>query len=457
VKHPLWTGAAVGRPVLAVQAFYPAAMKLIALAPFPRTFIVYLLPLLLATTVSASLQTLPAAGRNSRQGLVQEGKKIKPKLDPKSDRVFFGHDYPDDLEPHAKKTEFSHPYPAVQDTDEYDRDYVKDENNDNGEWKAQMDYDLLRTRVARQKDDLEKAKATEKEMQKKLDAAKKREATATKAAEQATERARKAKDHADGLKKEAKDKEEQAVKESKKVKNVKKAKDKEEEEEDLFKEEEQEQEVGKPTKKVPDDNNDDIDKAVANVKKEMSELKGCEKELVAARKELKEAMAKADNAAQEKAAKDAAAHEQWMKERDDAARRADSMAARAAKYRSDHARRVAEEDATKEALEKKEAEYAAAQKEFNEADETLQKTEGDMKKAAENLRNFRRVEDIGGGVSWRPHKDPKTGRPVTPAEQARIEKEEAHARHSGRTVKSSAMPTCAALLLPALLALFSTA
>merc|ERR1719490_285586 len=119
-----------------------------------------------------------------------------------------------------------------------------------------------------------------------------------------------------------------------------------------------------------------------------------------------------------------------MKNRDNAARRADMMAAEAAKYKSAHARRVAEEEARKEALEKKEAEYAEAKKDFNQAGDKLEETEGDMKKAADKLRNFRRVEDIGGGVSWRPHKDPKTGRPVTPAEQARIEKEEAHARHS---------------------------
>lgn len=448
--------------MLAVQASYPVAMKLTVYAPFSRIYVIHVLLLLVAGTVTASraLPKPPAAGRNSRQGLLEDGKKIEPKLVPKSDRVFFGHDYPDDIDPlHAKKTEFSHPYPAVQDTDEYDKDYVKDENNDNGEWKAQMDYDLLRTKVARQKDDLEKAKDAEREMQKKLEEAKKREAAAAKAAKEAAERAGKAKDHANSLKKRAKDKEEEELRESKKVKNVKKAR--EQEEDDLFKEdEEQEQEAKKSTKKETsaDEDSDDIDKAVANVKKEMSELKGCEKELVVARRELKEAMAKADTSAREKAAKDAKAHEKWMKDRDEAARYADLKAAQAAKYRSDHERRIAEEEARKKALEKKEVEYAAAKKEFNQAEETLEKTEDGMKKAADNLRNFRRVEDIGGGVSWRPRVDPKTGKPVSPEEAARLETEEAHAQSRG-SARGSAMPTTCGvmLLLQALLALSSTA
>jgi len=272
------------------------------------------------------------------------------------------------------------------------------------------------------------------------------------------------------LKKRAKEKEDEEVRESKKVKIVKKAR--EQEEDDLFKEEEeQEQEASKSTRKEsPDEDSDDIDKAVANVKKEMSELKDCEKELVVARKELKEAMVKADKAAREKAAKDADAHEKWMKDRDEAARYADLKAAQAAKYRSDHERRIAEEEARKKALEKKEAEYADAKKEFNQAQDSLDKTENDMKKAADKLRNFRRVEDMGGGVSWRPKINPKTGKPVTPEEAAQIEAEEAEGRPEGRAegagrtdlfgrpVRSGAVPTsCGVTLLLALLALFSAA
>merc|ERR1719210_434775 len=87
--------------------------------------------------------------------------QVKPKLDPASDAVF-RKDYVHDLDPTGhEKIKFNHPYPMVQDTNDYDKDYVKDENYDDGEWKAQMEYDLLRTKVAKEKDDYERAKAAE--------------------------------------------------------------------------------------------------------------------------------------------------------------------------------------------------------------------------------------------------------------------------------------------------------
>jgi len=73
---------------------------------------------------------------------------ISPALEPKSDKTFFKKDYPSDLMPRAgKHYVFDHPYPAVQDTADFDRDYVKDENSDHGHWKAHMDYDILRTKI----------------------------------------------------------------------------------------------------------------------------------------------------------------------------------------------------------------------------------------------------------------------------------------------------------------------
>jgi len=42
---------------------------------------------------------------------------------------------------------FAHPYPAVQDTDAFDKDFTKDENTDGGKWQSQMDYDLMRQKV----------------------------------------------------------------------------------------------------------------------------------------------------------------------------------------------------------------------------------------------------------------------------------------------------------------------
>jgi len=109
--------------------------------------------------------------------------QVKPKLDPTSDRIF-RKDYVHDLDPKGQaQIKFHHPYPMVQDTNDYDTDYPKDENNDDGEWKAQMEYDLLRTKVAKEKDDYERAKAAEEATAKELEEARKAEEAAEKASQ----------------------------------------------------------------------------------------------------------------------------------------------------------------------------------------------------------------------------------------------------------------------------------
>lgn len=82
---------------------------------------------------------------------------IEPNLRPASDKKFFAKDYPDDLRPQVVN-HFDHPYPSVQDSSDYDKDYVKDENKDNGEWSAQMEYDRLKNKLAREKEMIQKAK-----------------------------------------------------------------------------------------------------------------------------------------------------------------------------------------------------------------------------------------------------------------------------------------------------------
>jgi len=84
--------------------------------------------------------------------------ELKPSLSPKSDNKFFGKDYPDDLRPtidaHPKWT---YPYPKVQSDAKFDADYVKDENNDGGHWKAQMDYDEVKMKYVKQQAVVRKA------------------------------------------------------------------------------------------------------------------------------------------------------------------------------------------------------------------------------------------------------------------------------------------------------------
>merc|ERR1719490_475172 len=142
---------------------------------------------------------------NRRSYGLQHG-LISPKLDPESDKVFFDHDYPDNLRGKGKlKPEFGHPYPAVQDTNEFDRDYVKDENNDGGEWKAQMDYDSMRTKLSKARDDMEHAQAAREKAQDRYRQAKKKEADAMEEAGVAKDKIAKARAAAKSAEKDASD------------------------------------------------------------------------------------------------------------------------------------------------------------------------------------------------------------------------------------------------------------
>merc|ERR1719379_1531397 len=84
--------------------------------------------------------------------------RITPELDT-SDKKFFSKDYPWDKRPVADKHYvFDHPYPAVQDSSDFYKDFVKDENSDGGKWQAQMDYDTLRAKIRKAKEKLDKLK-----------------------------------------------------------------------------------------------------------------------------------------------------------------------------------------------------------------------------------------------------------------------------------------------------------
>jgi len=99
---------------------------------------------------------LLAAGVEASQSL--RDVKIEPALHPESDEQFFDKDYPTDMRPKVTNM-FDHPYPSVQAGSDYDDDYVKDENHDDGYWAIQMEYDRLKNKLAREKEGLAKAKA----------------------------------------------------------------------------------------------------------------------------------------------------------------------------------------------------------------------------------------------------------------------------------------------------------
>merc|ERR1719238_1587462 len=116
---------------------------------------------------------------------------INPPLMPVSDKKFFDGaraDYVTDLRPQVKD-HFTWPFPEVQDSNDYDKDYVKDENGDGGEYKAQSTYDNLRAKLAKQKAELEELKRKEAAANAEVNDAKRNEEAARKAAEDAHRKA----------------------------------------------------------------------------------------------------------------------------------------------------------------------------------------------------------------------------------------------------------------------------
>lgn len=187
---------------------------------------------------------------------------ISPELHPESSKKFFDKDYPFDKRPSADSLHFKHPYPVVQDSHDFDTDFVKDENSDNGNWKAQETYDKLRQKLAKEKRDLAKALAKKNEEERELkEAMKKRE-------------------------EERKEKEEAA----KKVDKIKH----EEEEEDKRHDEENKKKKPKhegPVKHVPHEVfHKDVEVKTDDTEKAMDSLEECKKQLKEAREHLKELM-----------------------------------------------------------------------------------------------------------------------------------------------------------------------
>uniref|UniRef100_A0A7S4SVK0 Uncharacterized protein n=1 Tax=Alexandrium monilatum TaxID=311494 RepID=A0A7S4SVK0_9DINO len=151
-------------------ALFPRANEVMA----PPRACRHLLALLLALAETAE------ARRHIERGTLAAARagelRTVPKLSPKSDSLFFRHDFPDDLSPTAPlETDFDHPYPVVQESDKFDRDFVKDENSDRGEWQAQVEYDRLRTQMRELARQEEKARERKEELERELEAASARE------------------------------------------------------------------------------------------------------------------------------------------------------------------------------------------------------------------------------------------------------------------------------------------
>jgi len=143
-------------------------------------------PVVVSLLYAATATFEVGSGSSGSQGSASTRGRISPKLDPASDQVFFRSDYPSDSDASDHESPaFTHPYPALQDTNNYDADYVKDENGDDGEWKAQMGYDLLRSKVVKRREDMQHKKQTMEEILRELEEARNRYGEAKKAAAKA--------------------------------------------------------------------------------------------------------------------------------------------------------------------------------------------------------------------------------------------------------------------------------
>lgn len=144
-------------------------------------------------------------------GLVQ-AMSITPAIkDGQSDKKFFASNYPQDTRPVVDKNVLNklksdkEPYPALQNTNKFDTDFVKDENKDAGHWKAQFEYDALRKKMLQEEADEKAAadKATKEGSD--VDGAQKNADDAAKKADDAKKEANAAKDAEDAAKQKKED------------------------------------------------------------------------------------------------------------------------------------------------------------------------------------------------------------------------------------------------------------
>lgn len=277
-----------------------------------------------------------------------ENAAISPALSPSSDKKFFGKDYPGDKRPKVDVFHFHHPYPAVQDSDDFDSDFVKDENSDNGYWKAQMEYDRLRHKLVKDKDDVAKALKSK-----------------TKAEDELHEAVKREKDQKEELKKK------QAEEAAERVSKTSSSKGKQEEEK---KAEYKVPEKKKNPSGVSSPGNVNVDTDA--VKKAMENLEDCKKQLIEAREKLKKLMKELEEAKQKQQQTEAAldAAEKYLKQEEDVQKALDQTAS------------------------KEQEQYEDAKADYLKHQRLMQTMEEDIKVAAEKVRAFRDAEDMNGGV-----------------------------------------------------------
>jgi len=317
------------------------------------------IPLLLFALASTVLAEARTSMRRSPPKEVQalqvkqssaEKAHVSPEIDT-HDKKFFGKDYPYDKRPDAKHLAFKHPYPVVQDSGDFDKDYVKDENSDNGSWKAQETYDRLRVKLAKEKKDLAKALAKKLEEEKEMQSAaseldKEARARAEAAAKAAA--ARRAAEEENNIPppiRKAKAQVDRAAK-------------------DIL------EKVGDPL--MPKE----VDVSTADTEKAMANLEDCKKELAAARQALKDLMKELEDAKKKQTEKNAVLDEAVKKE----------------DWAKEH------HSSLKKQVKSEYEEYQAARAAYLKQKDVVAKLEADIKVAAAKVKVIRDSEDSDGGV-----------------------------------------------------------
>lgn len=320
------------------------------------------IPLLLfalASTVVAEARTSMrrSAPKEVEALQVKQASAEKAHVSPEIDtahKKFFDKDYPFDKRPDAKHLAFKHPYPVVQDSGDFDKDYVKDENSDNGSWKAQENYDRLRVKLAKEKKDLSKALGKkleeEKEMQNAMSEHDKEERARAEAAAKAAA-ARRAAEEEENIPPPVKKAKAQV---KKAVKDIK--------------------EVFEPI--MPKE----VDVSTADTEKAMANLEDCKKELAAARQQLKDLMKELEDAKKKQTDKTAALDEALKKEA----------------FAKEH------HSSLKKQVKSEYEEYQAARKAYLKQKDLVAKLEADIKVAAAKVKVIRDSEDSDGGVYQTP-------------------------------------------------------
>jgi len=303
--------------------------------------------------------------------LIKEDSAISPTLQPTSDKKFFGKDYPWDKRPKVDVFHFKHPYPVVQDSGDFDKDYVKDENSDNGAWKAQTEYDRLRHKLAKEKHHVAKALEAKEAAEKELQDATRRE-----------------KDQLEKMKKMEEKKKEKEKEEAEAEKKVKKQK------QGAIsgnKGEAKEKEYSRAEKYVVPESKSPggvvapgvVKAATDDTQKAMDALDECKKQLAEARAKL----------------------EKLLKELEDAKKRQEETQA-ALDAAIERLRVLEGGQAAVDAKAKKELqEYKDAQRALAKQQAVVAKMEADIKAAAAKVKALRDAEDKSGGV----YPTPKSG------------------------------------------------